>query len=108
MSVAVVLTLLGHFTGYSSAYSPSVSYSEIITSVWETVNNSTEVLCGKLYRGCLTFLRRGDRLLAKITTPRHIKNTVDMPLSNSQAPSQLLPTKNTKLFKKGFIKRFLG
>jgi len=71
-----------------------------------TVKNYAEVLCGILYRGRLTFLSGGDRMLAKITTPRRIKITVNTLQSNYKGTGELLPTKNTKLLKKGFIKRF--
>ena len=45
-------------------------------------------------------------MLAKITTPRRIKITVNTLQSNYKGTGELLPTKNTKLLKKGFIKRF--
>ena len=45
-------------------------------------------------------------MLAKITRPEHIKITVNTLQSNYKGTGELLTTKNTKLFKKGFIKRF--
>ena len=57
----------------------------------------------KLMRGSLTFLRVRDRLLAKITTPQHIKKVI-----NGYYPENILNNnKKAKYIYLTIYKRFL-